>query len=182
MFYTKFYYCVSFWRQHRILLTKSSFNVFLRLINMSDEQKEHYDYTIQMSNPNQMTQSPLWNHGRHTSRSLVDPKVVIANGPGLSILEERINSIYSEWDKAGLVQLTNKDEMANAATALALHQFTQKYPLKIGPDPTIYSRAVTTQTLLPQCQKGAAKDDGRLSRTLQEPHARQLGQAIGLQR
>jgi hypothetical protein len=72
--------------------------------------------------------------------------------PGDSRFVARINSIYTKWSKDGHINELNKDEMAEAATAFAIHQYAQKYPLEIGAGPQ-YSKAVQAQTLFHECRR-----------------------------
>ncbi len=114
------------------------------------------------------TGSPLWQHGRNQSRSLVDPELTVRDDssyyPGLSILEARINSNYLKWDKGGLVTLKNREEMASMATALAIHQFSQKYPLEIGPDVLLFDKTVQAQTAFHAARKALQKSPSNTGR------------------
>jgi conjugal transfer/entry exclusion protein len=83
-------------------------------------------------------------------------------GPGTSRLAARIDAIYNTWTKAGHINAANQEEMEEFATAFAILQYNQKYPLEIRSGPQ-YSKTVQAQTLFHNCRKANKSniDDNR---------------------
>jgi hypothetical protein len=70
----------------------------------------------------------------------------------LNKLNDRIQTIYSKWNTQGAINVANQDVMAEAATALAIHQYASKYPIYIAAGAE-FKEAVQAQTCFHEARR-----------------------------
>jgi hypothetical protein len=94
---------------------------------------------------------------------------------------EKIEGIYAKWEKQGLVNAANQESMAEAAVALAIHQYASKYPIYIASG-SEFREAVQAQTCFHEARRADRENRAQHRKAYKEHMAvgalQQLGYSI----
>jgi hypothetical protein len=96
----------------------------------------------------------------------------------LSKLNDRIQTIYSKWNTQGAINAANQDVMAEAATALAIHQYASKYPIYIAAG-SEFKEAVQAQTCFHEARRADRENRAAYKNAYKEHMAVGVLQQIG---